>query len=170
MISVLAGLAVIAAAYVMTRAPAAPTCFDRLGGPGPNSNTPRLDTWIEVSPREWPAVAQMLQDFAAEQGWSVEEGSGNKDRDYRWLDMCDDKVTIVRASNQHMGVSRIGFGIIHMTYDGAGKDGWRPVYRDLHRRLEQRWPGKMHYIEGEFGRPIGRPDWLGDGDTPNRSG
>ena len=78
------------------------------------------------------------------------------------LDKCDQAVTIVRASSQYGGgASRIGFGIIHMNYQGPGNDGWRPVYRDLHRRLEARWPGRMRYIDGEFGQPIARPTWLG---------
>lgn len=154
-------LALVAGAYLATRPPAVETCFDRLGGPGPNSNTSRLDTLFEIPADQWPAVAQILGAFAAEHGWSVQQGAGDNDPDYRWLDMCDTAVTIVRASNQHEGgARRIGFGIIHMAYDGPANDGWRPFYRDLHRRFEARWPGRMRYVDGEFRRPTGRPAWL----------
>ena len=82
--------------------------------------------------------------------------------------MCDDKVTIVRASTQSGGVNKIGFGIIHMTYQGPGDLGWRPFYRALHRRLEARWPGRIHYVEREFFQPIDRPAWLDDEDAAAR--
>ena len=161
-VSALALLALSTAAFYLTRSPGPETCFDRLGGPGPNSNTPRLDTLLDLPADHWPAVAQVLRQFAAEHHWSVQEGAATGDPARAGLDMCDDAVTIVRASSQYAGEpGRIGFGIIHLTYEGPGNDGWRPIYRDLHRRFEARWPGRMRYVDGEFGQPIPRPAWLG---------
>ena len=120
---------------------------------------------FEIPADQWPAVALVFRTFAAERGWSLQEGVGDNDPSYAWLDMCDAAVTIVRADNRQSGSPpRIGFGIIHMTYEGPGNDGWRPAYRDLHRRLEARWPGRMHYVGGEFHQPMARPTWLDDED------
>lgn len=160
-VAVLGVIVLIAAAWFLFRPPGEETCFDRLGGPGPNSNTSRLDTFIDIPVGQWPEVAQILEQFATERGWSVQEGDGNTDPDYHWLDMCDAGVTIVRASNeQGEPPNQVGFGIIHMAYEGPARDGWQPYYRDLHRRLEARWPGKLRYVEGEFGQTITRPLWL----------
>lgn len=137
------------------------TCHGRIR-PGPNSNTSRLDTTLDIPRSEWPAFAQILRDFATANGWSVREGPGKTDPNYRWLDMCDDQVTTIRSGNINgEGGKTIGFGIIHMEYQGPGRDGWQRFYRDLHRRLEAKWPQRMSYIEGEFGRAIERPAWLG---------
>ncbi len=158
MLSALAAVAV-AAGYFATRRPDPETCFDRLGGPGPNSNTPRLDTYLEIPANQWPAVAQILRQFAAERGWLLSEYPSEPDPNVGGMDLCD-HVTIVRADSTYMGSRQIGFGIIHMDYEGPADLAWRPHYRDLHQRLEARWPGRMRYIEGEFGQRINRPDWL----------
>ncbi len=168
-LSVLGVIVLAAAVIFLTRPPARETCFDRLGGPGPNSNTSRLDTILDVPADQWPAVGQILRQFATERGWLLDAGGAASDPAYAAIDLCD-QVTIVRASNQYSGESRrIGFGIIHMNYEGPGNDAWRPIYRDLHRRFEARWPGRLRYIEGEFGRPVTRPDWLGpvEADPPS---
>lgn len=146
--------------FVVTRTPEDTTCHGRIR-PGPNSNTSRLDTTLDIPQSEWPAVAQILRDFAAANGWSLREGPGKTDPNYRWLDMCNDQVTTIRAGNLNGAGCRIGFGIIHMEYDGPGRDGWQRFYRDVHGRLEVCWPRRMSYIEGEFGRTIERPAWLG---------
>ena len=161
MLAALAAVA-LAAAYFATRPPDPETCFDRLGGPGPNSNTPRLDTYIDVPVSQWPALAELLRQFAAERGWLLNERRADSDPSYRAIDLCD-QVTIVRADNLYMGRRQIGLGIIHMNYEGPANHAWQPAYRDLHRRLEARWPGRLRYVEGEFGRPIGRPAWLDQG-------
>ena len=166
-IAALVVLAATAVAWFVTRPPRVETCFDRLGGPGPNSNTGRLDTTLDIPADQWPALAQILRGFAAERGWSLQEGS--EESGIAWLDMCDDKVTIVRASNEAGrigGANRPGFEIIHMNYEGPGNDGWRPYYREIHRRVEARWPGRLTYVEGEFGEHIPRPPWLDAGWRP----
>lgn len=146
--------------FTVLREPEDTTCHGRLR-PGPNSNTSRLDTTLDIPQSEWSAFAQILRDFATANGWSVREGLGKTDPNYRWLDMCDDKVTTIRSGNLNGEGQKIGFGIIHMEYQGPGRDGWHRFYRDLHGRLEAKWPRRMSYIEGEFGRPIERPEWLG---------
>ena len=154
-----------AGGLAITRNNQGETCFDRLGGPGPNSNTPRLDTLLDIPSDQWPLLVQLLKGFAAERGWAVQEGPGTTDPTYAWLDMCD-STTIVRANNRYESDDRIGFGIIHMTYEGAGKDRWQPIYREIHRRVEARWPGRLRYREGEFGRMIERPGWLDRDSAP----
>lgn len=166
-VAVLSAVALLAAlgggALLLAGGDGGETCFDRMGGPGPNSNTPRLHTMLDVPVDQWPALAQLLKAFAAERGWAVQDGPGTSDPSYAWLDMCDAAVTIVRANNRYDGEERPGFGVIHMTYPGPGNDAWQPVYRDLHRRIEARGPGRIRYREGEFGRMIERPEWLGPG-------
>jgi hypothetical protein len=162
----LALVALVAGAVLLLRPAAAETCFDRLGGPGPNSNTPRLDTILDIPLDQWPAVATEMKAFAAAHGWQVEDGPGRTDPTFFWLDMCDSGTTFVRASNRNSAEGGIGFGIIHMKYDGPEREGWQPLYRDLHRRLETRWPGRLSYIGGEFMQPMPRPDWLGDAPAP----
>lgn len=157
MLSVVAAAA--AALFLAMRVTAEETCFDRLGGPGPNSNTSRLDTTLTLPANQWPAVAAIFREFAAERGWLVNEGRATGEDVNSWIDMCD-MVTIVRGSDQSGEGGQIGFGIIHMNYEGPGALAWHAHYRELHRRLEARWPGRMRYVEGEFLRPIGRPDWL----------
>lgn len=150
-------LFIVAGGTFLLLRPAEDTCFNRLGGPGPNSNTSRLNTTLEVPADQWPAVAQIMREFAAARGWLLSEEID--DHPIQGLDMCD-HVTIVRAGNEYGEGRRIGFQIIHMNYEGPARDGWQAHYRELHRRLEARWPGRMSYIEGEFGRPITRPAWL----------
>ncbi len=157
-VSVLAVLAAGAAVLLLTPARGG-VCFERLGGPGPNSNTSRLDTTLDIPADQWPDVARIMGDFGAERRWTVESGPGRDDPAYAWLDMCD-TATIVRAGNRNGEGGGIGFGIIHMAYQGPEALAWQPHYRELHRRLEARWPGRMRYVEGEFGERIARPDWV----------
>ena len=160
-------LTVVATSVIfLPRSAAAESCFDRFGGPGPNSNTPRLDTMLDIPADQWPAVAAEMKAFAAAHGWLVDDGPGRTDPNLFWLDMCDSGTSFIRASTDYAGDRRIGFGIIHMKYDGPDRDGWQPLYRDLHQRLEARWPGRMRYVGGEFMLPMARPDWLGDPGTP----
>ncbi len=70
------------------------SCHGRIR-PGPNSNTSRLDTTLDIPDGEWPAFAGILRDFAAKRGWSVREGVGKTDSSFRWLDTCDDRVTTI---------------------------------------------------------------------------
>ena len=163
-VSALVLFIVAGGAFLLLR-PVEDTCFARLGGPGPNSNTSRFETWLDLPADQWPAVAGVMREFAAAHGWLISGGPGASDPTMNWLDMCD-HVTIVRASSRYGVGDGIGFGIIHMNYEGPGNDGWRPLYRDLHRRLEARWPGRMRYMEGEFRQPMARPDWLGAPPAP----
>jgi hypothetical protein len=135
---------------------AAPTCHDRLTS-GPNSNTSRLDTTLRIAPSDWPEVDRIVRAFATENRWDVLAGLDTHGEPY--AELCDPIVTTIRV---HADRGEVEIQIIHMDYFGPGKDGWQPFYRDLHARLEARWPErKMTYVEGEFGRTIPRPDWLG---------
>lgn len=136
-------------------------CQDWITG-GPNSNTSRLDTTLDVPKSEWPRFADILRDFARRRGWSFREGTGRDDPDFHWLWMCDGVATMIRAGTDREGGTKIGFGVIHYEYGVPGRDGWRPHYRALHEELEAVWPDRMRYVEGEFGRDIQRPPWLDD--------
>jgi len=140
------------------------SCHARIGL-GPNSNTSRLDTSLEVPSSEWPEVEQVFRDFANDNGWSIRSGENNINGGYRWLELCDDALTTINVGNV-LEDHTVNFRIIRNEYGEPRRNGWRIFYRAIHERLEAHWPGRMTYVQGDnrepnLGEAIERPEWLG---------
>jgi hypothetical protein len=129
---------------------------DRRDGIGPVARI-----HLNASPEEWKVLAEVFGRVGGDFGLSFR----NKSREtpgvvhVLYLSLCSESGVVVMANERHRLVDELpsessGIGVgVYETNEGSG---WRTPARALVAALEERWPGKVTFLD-ERGRTIAKP-------------
>lgn len=137
---------------------------------GQTSIPPGLNVILDVGTEEWSRVVSELGRFAEQESLSIRDRSEDRPGVVRILStsVCSADGVLISVNEQDWVGSpappdfeRVDIPV----YSPTGAD-WRPVTRRLVARLEQAWPGRVHF-EDLRGRRTPRPADL-DASSPER--
>ncbi|HEX8444071.1 MAG TPA: hypothetical protein VF631_10550 [Allosphingosinicella sp.] len=110
---------------------------------------------LMVGTEEWRAVAQEVEAFGREKGWSI-ISDVRPDESFQWfqISMCQEPGTniLVQGSPEFREVS---FGV----YQPQAGTSWRVPFVELYTRIWRRWPDRIEFT-GDVGQQIEPPRWV----------
>jgi hypothetical protein len=111
-----------------------------------------LNADIPLNREEWPALAQVFEEFANTNGWSFRDDSDRYAAGVS-LSVCTAEGTQITA----MRLSERGVSI--GVYEPQGGSGWEHPTQQLLLMIERRWPGRLGFTNGR-GENIEAPAFL----------
>lgn len=124
----------------------------------------RLD--LKVSNDEWPALTDELLRFGQDLGWSTRNTSQVQPGVVKTLEisLCrSDRLSVFvneqRWARNGYANSTPSWGVAVNMYGDVPANSWQPVGRELVKRLDLRWPGKVKFKNGD-GYEVEPPEFL----------
>lgn len=149
-----AAVGVVVAAFVIPYATADRSCHNPLRGGG-NSIAPTASFELRVGVDEWRNVEIEMDNFRRSGDWSL-RSHVRTDEEFPWLQisLCEEPGTniVVQGIREFNEVS---FAV----FQPQGGSSWERDFRALYKRVNERWPTKVTFEDGE-GRETGTPAWV----------
>jgi hypothetical protein len=127
---------------------------------GRNSIGPEVIAGLRLESNEWPALADAFEGFAQSARWSFRD-SMRSDPPILRLSVCSEEGTQIQT--MEMGAPRSDslrdIGVLIFTYQPQGGVTWEAQTQRLIETIEERWPGRLIFIDRYSGE-IPPPDFL----------
>ena len=144
---------VAAAAFIIPHATADRSCHNPLRD-GQTSIGQVASFDLQVGVEQWPVVEREMENFRRSGQWSV-RSDVRTDKGFPWLQISLCKKVGTNIFVQGMAdFNQVSFGV----YQPQGGVTWRGDFRALYHRINERWPTKVTFTDGE-GRQTSTPEW-----------
>ena len=147
-----AAAGLVAMAFIIPQATADRSCHNPLRGGGDSiAQTASFDLRVGID--QWRNVEAEVERFRRSGDWSV-RSDVRTDEGFPWLQISLCKETGTNIFVQGMA----DFGVIFGVYQPQGGETWRRDFRALYERINERWPTKVRFRDGQ-GRETDTPEW-----------
>jgi hypothetical protein len=128
--------------------------------------SPQEDIDLGVDEDQWPALTELLKDFARRRDWDFRDSSVVIPGDVTNIGMslCAENSLRILVLENHWKTTHAydhpGKFTPVVLYGGVAPDVWQPVARDLVGDLEVKWPGKVRFVDRDGNIRSDRPRYL----------